>query len=149
MSNTEQSPLRCYNQHPENEDINDGQHYNEDLRAAVATAIQRYPNSEAEWWIGPEAVLHKVEKFLGWDQEADEDQTEVRNNMNDNDKVTDGMPNTVPEEKWLKVWWYLREAQTDDNTFDVAKNTWQAVVKLYELLEPPSVSETRRRQVKR
>jgi len=52
--------------------------------------------------------------------------------------------NTVPEERWLEVWRYLREAQTDDNTLDIAGNTWRAVVGLYELLEPPSVRERRK-----
>ena len=38
--------------------------YNAELRAAVAEAIRRFPNTEAQWWIGPESVLGAVEKFL-------------------------------------------------------------------------------------
>lgn len=38
--------------------------YNAELRQAVADAIRRFPNTEAQWWIGPEAVLGAVEKFL-------------------------------------------------------------------------------------
>lgn len=41
-----------------------GNHYNHELREQIAHSIRRYPNSDAEWWIGPEAVLARVEEHL-------------------------------------------------------------------------------------
>lgn len=38
--------------------------YDPELRAAVAEKIRRFPNTDAPHWIGPEAVLGVVERFL-------------------------------------------------------------------------------------
>jgi hypothetical protein len=53
------NPLRC--------EAHDGDHFHHELRGKVAAAIREYPNADAEWWIGPEAVLGEVERHLGWD----------------------------------------------------------------------------------
>lgn len=39
-------------------------HFDHDLRERVAEAIRRFPNAESAWWIGPEAVLARVEEHL-------------------------------------------------------------------------------------
>lgn len=51
--------LRCLVD-PDGED-----HYDHDLREAVAQAIRRFPNTDAPQWIGPESVLARVEEHLG------------------------------------------------------------------------------------
>lgn len=38
--------------------------FDQELREAIATAIRRYPNTDAAWWIGPEAVLGIIEEHL-------------------------------------------------------------------------------------
>jgi hypothetical protein len=44
---------------------NGADHYDHGLRAAIAAAIQDCPpNASAEWWIGPEYVLNRVEDYL-------------------------------------------------------------------------------------
>jgi hypothetical protein len=35
-----------------------------ELEAAVAAAIRRYPNMDAEWWLAPSAVLEVIEQHL-------------------------------------------------------------------------------------
>lgn len=44
------------------------QHFAHDLREQVAEAIRRYPNADAEWWIGPEAAIGVVEDYLAADR---------------------------------------------------------------------------------
>lgn len=34
------------------------------LREAIAKTIRRYPNTGADWWIGPEAVLGTIENYI-------------------------------------------------------------------------------------
>lgn len=38
--------------------------YNQQLREDVAAAIRRFPDTNAKWWIGPEAVLAVVEQYI-------------------------------------------------------------------------------------
>lgn len=39
-------------------------HWDPELEQRVAEAIKRFPNFEAEWWIGASAALGAVEKWM-------------------------------------------------------------------------------------